>query len=73
MPSLDEIRRRDVRWIVGFMSETSADGVSAALVEVEGCWVDTKLRLLNFRNYPYPEDIRSEDLRTLLAVYVDSR
>lgn len=60
MPSLDEIRRKDVRRIVGLMSGTSADGVSAALVEVEGCWVDTKLNLLKFRNYPYPRDIREK-------------
>lgn len=60
MPSLDELRRKAARRIVGLMSGTSADGVSAALVEVEGCWIDTRLRLLNFRNYPYPREIREE-------------
>ena len=56
--NLDRLRRKESRKIIGLMSGTSADGVSVAIVEVEGCWTETKLRLLAFRNYPYPESLR---------------
>jgi len=44
---------------VGLMSGTSADGVDAALVEIEGCGIDTDLRLVEFVTYPFPEDMRN--------------
>lgn len=58
-PSLMErLRRKKTRRIIGLMSGTSADGVSAAIVEVEGYGLETRLRLVTHRVYPYPSDLR---------------
>jgi anhydro-N-acetylmuramic acid kinase len=50
------------RRIVGLMSGTSADGVDAALVEVEGSGVGTKARLIAFECLPYPPALRADVL-----------
>lgn len=42
------------------MSGTSADGVDAALVELKGSGVDTKLRLLSFYFSPYPREVKEQ-------------
>ena len=57
MKRLAEIAELDKRLIVGLMSGTSADGVDAALVEVEGNYVDTRVELLAFETMPYPEGV----------------
>jgi len=48
-----------VHTVVGLMSGTSADGIDAALVEIEGCGVETKARLLRHHHAPYPADVRA--------------
>ena len=53
---------RAVRKIIGLMSGTSADGVDAALVEVQGTGIDTKVGLLGFVFTPYPAGLRREIL-----------
>jgi len=57
---LEEIRRKERRVAVGLMSGTSADGVSAALVEIEGSYTSTRLRLLGYRNFLYSPQLRRE-------------
>ncbi|UCD58546.1 MAG: anhydro-N-acetylmuramic acid kinase, partial [Candidatus Hydrogenedentota bacterium] len=54
------------RLVVGLMSGTSADGVDAALVEIEGNFVDTSVRLLAFETLPYAGDVADavRDLHT---------
>ncbi|MFV1952031.1 MAG: anhydro-N-acetylmuramic acid kinase [Nitrospinota bacterium] len=44
--------------VVGLMSGTSADGVDAALVEIRGCGLETRINLLAFEIYPFPKNIR---------------
>ena len=58
LSSLERIRRKKVRRVIGLMSGTSADGVSAVLVKIGGCGLKTKLELVAFRNYPYPPPLR---------------
>jgi anhydro-N-acetylmuramic acid kinase len=57
MNRLIEIAKLRKRLVVGLMSGTSADGVDAALVEIEGASLETRLRTLAFETYPYPDDI----------------
>ncbi len=40
------------------MSGTSVDGVSLVLAEVCGYKLETKVKLLAYKTYPYPEDLR---------------
>jgi anhydro-N-acetylmuramic acid kinase len=52
------IRRKDRRRVVGLMSGTSADGVTAVVTEIMGSGVDTGIEISGFRTYPYPPDLR---------------
>ena len=52
------IRRKDRRRVVGLMSGTSADGVTAVATEIESSGVDTGIKILGFRTYPYPPNLR---------------
>ena len=56
----ERIRRKRVRKIIGLMSGTSADGVSAVLAEISGSGLRTKLKVDAFRNYPYPPALRKD-------------
>lgn len=40
------------------MSGTSVDGVSLVLAEVCGQQLETKIKLIAYKTYPYPEDLR---------------
>lgn len=51
--------------VIGLMSGTSADGVDAALVDVQGAGHNLKVRLLAFHTFPYPPSFR---LRLLHAM-----
>ena len=57
MRRLAEIAGLDKRLIVGLMSGTSADGIDAALIEIDGSYLDTRVKLLAFDTFPYPEGI----------------
>lgn len=47
-------------YCIGLMSGTSLDGVDAALVNISGCGVDTKVELVEFDTYKIPVDIKDE-------------
>lgn len=48
--------------VVGLMAGTSADGIDAALVELTGAGVGTRVRLLAFETSPYPPGVRERVL-----------
>ncbi len=50
------------RRVVGLISGTSADGIDAALVEVEGAGATTRVRLVDFTTRPYPAPLRARVL-----------
>jgi anhydro-N-acetylmuramic acid kinase len=60
MNRIFEIAQLPKKRIIGLMSGTSADGVDAALVEIEGSGLETKLQLLCFHFSPFPKDIRQQ-------------
>jgi anhydro-N-acetylmuramic acid kinase len=58
MKRLDDIIIKKKKNVIGLMSGTSADGVDTELVEIEGCGIDTKVRLIKFNTYPFPYGLR---------------
>src|SRR5262249_18730277 len=47
-----------VQRVIGLMSGTSADGVDAALVEIQGRGLTTQVRVLAHATYPYDTALR---------------
>lgn len=48
---------------IGLMSGTSLDGMDAALVEISGFGLNTKINLLSFITYPYSREVKERLLR----------
>jgi anhydro-N-acetylmuramic acid kinase len=48
------------RRIIGLMSGTSADGVSAVAVDITGSGTETSLEILGFETFDYPPELREE-------------
>jgi anhydro-N-acetylmuramic acid kinase len=46
------------RWIIGLVSGSSADGVDAALLEIEGVGLDLRTRLLQSLSQPFGSELR---------------
>ena len=57
--ALHALWEKPSRRIIGLMSGTSADGVTAALTEIAGTGADATIRLLAHGTYPYPEGVRA--------------
>lgn len=60
MKSLFKISQLSKKKIIGLMSGTSVDGVDAAIVELEGNGIDTRLQMLSFHTLPYPREVRDQ-------------
>jgi len=60
---LVSITRKKTRRVVGIMSGTSVDGIDAALTEITGHGADAVVRLLCFRSYPFPPELRAKVFR----------
>ncbi len=63
MKRLQQLWDKKTLRVIGLMSGTSADGMDAALVDISGFGLDTKVTMLGFVSLPYPEEIRKEILR----------
>ena len=61
--ALEEITRKPSLLVIGLMSGTSADGMDAALVRIEGCGTDTRVVQLGFVSLPYTPEERDTILR----------
>ncbi len=55
---IEGIRRKASRRIVGLISGTSADGVSAVVTEITGTGLKAEMRVLGFGTYPYPPELK---------------
>lgn len=58
------LRARPSRLVVGLLSGTSADGTDAAVCEIHGCGLSTRVRVLSFVTTPFSREL-SERILTL--------
>jgi len=62
MKDLLKLAESPRRTIVGLMSGTSVDGIDAAVVDIEGCGFDTKVKLRSFHTMPYSQELENRIL-----------
>ena len=55
---LRSLREGEYRKIIGLMSGTSVDGVTASLTEISGTGIYVKVRLIGYKTYPFDTLIR---------------
>lgn len=66
---LSGLLEKSTRRVLGFMSGTSTDGIDTVIVEVSGSRLDTRVKTLAFRSYPYSPEMR----RRIFAIYPPNR
>jgi anhydro-N-acetylmuramic acid kinase len=57
---LRKARNKETRTVIGLISGTSADGVSAVAIEIRGSGIKTEIQILAFETYKYPLPLRRE-------------
>lgn len=62
MKQLHEVTAKQTKLVIGLMSGTSADGVDAALVKIDGYALDTKVSQLGFMTLPFEPVVRERIL-----------
>ncbi|MCX7845079.1 MAG: anhydro-N-acetylmuramic acid kinase [Dictyoglomaceae bacterium] len=60
MNFVKNISPNDKRLILGMMSGTSCDGISCALIEVQGLREEKKIRFIGHYQYSYPKEIKEK-------------
>ncbi|EOD00095.1 anhydro-N-acetylmuramic acid kinase [Caldisalinibacter kiritimatiensis] len=63
MKRLLKVYNKNKKLIIGLMSGTSVDAVDAALVEIEGNGLNTKVNLIEFHKEPIPKKIKEDILK----------
>lgn len=59
MLDLNFFRQKNARFIIGLMTGTSCDGIDAVLVRVKGTGPGIAMKLVAYRNFPYPSMFRT--------------
>ncbi len=62
--SLDALKKKPMRFIIGLMSGTSCDGIAAALVRVKGTGPGLHVKFVHFATFPYEAALRNRLLGT---------
>lgn len=44
--------------VIGLSSGTSADGIDAAIVNIKGSGLNSRVRLIHFETFPYPDQVK---------------
>lgn len=57
MQEFIELLKKDKKLVIGLMSGTSVDGIDAAIVEVTGHNLKTKVDLIAFETFPFPSGV----------------
>jgi anhydro-N-acetylmuramic acid kinase len=63
---LFNLKQKNKKFVIGLMSGTSLDGVDAALVEITGCGLNTKLKLIDFVSPPFPNGLKETVIKNSL-------
>lgn len=63
MNQLVNLTEKSKRFAIGLMSGTCTDGIDAALVQIEGSGIHTKVHLLEFVTIPYQHELRTKLLQ----------
>ncbi len=63
MKKLIELSNKEEKYVVGLMAGTSLDGVDAALVQIKNNWIDTRINLIGFLEFPFPKGLKPLILR----------
>lgn len=71
--SLLDIMNKKERLVIGLMSGTSADGIDAALVHIEGSGADTKVCLKAYMSIPFERHVREQILKLTEGNFGGSR
>lgn len=69
MHPLALLSEKESRLVIGLMSGTSADGIDAVLVRIQGSWLSTKVEQLGFITLPFSQEIRNRILKAASGEY----
>ncbi len=61
-PIIKLLNKKD-KFVIGLMSGTSMDGIDAALTRIQNFGPETKIELLHFETFAYPDDLRKSLLK----------
>jgi anhydro-N-acetylmuramic acid kinase len=65
MRFLKSVLPDEKRLVLGIMSGTSCDGVTCALIEVQGLREEKKIKFIGYHQYPYPKEIKEKIFKVL--------
>ncbi|MCX8057375.1 MAG: anhydro-N-acetylmuramic acid kinase [Ignavibacteria bacterium] len=66
MKRLSELQNKKKKLVIGLMSGTSIDGIDAALIQINGNGIKTRIKKLFFKTYPYPKGLKEFILKNSL-------
>ena len=57
--------------VIGLISGTSTDGIDAALVDIKGKGLNSRLKLIAYKTYPYPKGLKERIIEASTKGKVD--